>query len=85
MCEMQAQLADVIGLYCTNSKGSVTSLSGSINTKEAFNEFCGGLCEVGVTADMIRQKKRDILNMFESHNTATGGQFLVGGVSGEET
>ena len=75
---MQARIADVLGLHDTNSRvslNSITSLPGSINTKKGYKEFCKSLYQIGVTPDMISQKKQEILNIFESRETATGSQI----------
>ena len=71
---MQSQLTDVLGLYRTNSRvsiDSVTSLPGSVNTKKAFKKFFKGLYEIGVTAEMIRQKEGEIRNIFKPQKAAT--------------
>ena len=69
MREMRAELADVLGLYSTVSLNSITPSTGSINTKKAYKEFCKSLYEIGVTAEMVRRKKREILLLFKPHDT----------------
>ena len=75
---MQARLADVLGLK--NRRNSVVSLesissfAGSVNTKQAYKNFCKSLYRIGVTAELISQKEREILNIFKPHKTAVSGQ-----------
>ena len=59
--EIQARLTDVLGLHSTNTRDSIVSFSGSINTKKAYKKFCKGLFEIGVTAEMISQKEGEIV------------------------
>ena len=76
LLDIQARLTDVLGLHRTNSRVSIDSINsyaGSINTKKAYKRFCKGLFEIGVTADMIRQKEEEIRNIFKSQ--ATSGQI----------
>ena len=78
MHEMQARIADVLGLHRTTSRvslHSVISLPGSVNTKRGYQEFCKSLYEIGITPDMISQKKREILNIWKPQNTATGSEM----------
>lgn len=69
-------MADVLDLHRPKaiSIRSITSFAGSANTKEAYQELCKDLYEIGVTAEVIGQKKREILNTFKSQSTATSGQ-----------
>ena len=70
--EVQARLTDVLGLHRTSSRvsiDSITSFAGSINTKKAYKSFCKDLYQIGVTPEMISQKKREILNIFKPQNT----------------
>ena len=78
LLDIQARLTDVLGLHCTNARVSIDSISsfaGSINTKKAYKRFCKGLFEIGVTADMIKQKEEEIRNIFKSQNTTISGQI----------
>ena len=73
--EVQAQLADILALYSTNPGCSKTPRVG-IDTKKAFKKFCNSLYEIGVTAEVIKQKKEEVLNVFMLGNTATStGNF----------
>ena len=75
---MQAQLNNLLGLYRTNSSvsiHSITSFAGSANTNKAYKEFCQNLFQIGVTADMVRQKKSEILNIFKPQNIAISRQI----------
>ena len=77
MREIQGQLADILGLYSTSSRvlfNSIVSFDGSINTKSGYKKFCSSLYEMGVTAEILRLKKREILNIFKPQNTATSSQ-----------
>lgn len=79
MHEMRAQLADFLGLY------RPVDIVGDTNPKKAFKRLCKGLYEIGVTAAMVRQKKEEIINLFESQlDTANAFRVLVGNFSGEE-
>ena len=71
--EMQAQLNSLLGLHRTNSTvsiNSVTSFAGSTKTRNAFKRFCQNLYEIGVRADMIKEKESEILNIFNPQNPA---------------
>ena len=62
-------MTDVLGLHRTSSRvsiDSITSFAGSIDTKKAYKRFCKDLYQIGVTSDMISQKKWEILNIFKS-------------------
>lgn len=70
---MQGQLNDILGLHRTASRvsmDSITSFAGSVNFKKAYKKFCKNLFQVGVTAEMINQKEREILNIFKSNSSA---------------
>ena len=78
--EMQSRLNDVLGLpvHHTNPRvsiDSITSFAGSINTKKAYKKFCKNLYRIGVTSEMISQKEGEILNIFNSQDTAISGQI----------
>ena len=47
------------------SKDSIVSFAGSINTKKAYKKFCKGLFEIGVTADIIKQKEKEIQDLLK--------------------
>ena len=71
---MQAQLNNLLGLHRTKSRVSIDSIStlaGSINTKKAFKKFCQNLYQIGVRADLIKEKEREILDIFKAQNTDT--------------
>ena len=73
--EIQAQLNIALGLRRSHS---LVSLAGSINTKKVYRNFCKGLFESGVTADMIKGKEKEIHNMFKPPNaTTTSSQIDV--------
>ena len=91
---MQAQLNNLLGQHCTNSRvaidsptsfagslhrtnsrASISSFVGSTKTKAAFKKFCQNLYQIGVRAEMIREKESEILNIFKVQNTATSGQI----------
>ena len=68
---MQAQLNNLFGLNRTASSvsiDSITSFAGSIDTKNAFKKFCKNLYEIGVRADMIKEKESEILDIFNPRN-----------------
>ena len=71
---MQARLTDVLGLHRTSSRvsiDSITSFAGSINTRKAYKKFCKNLFQIGVTSDMIKQKEKEILDIFNTQNTTS--------------
>ena len=81
---MQAQLTGVLSLHRTNSRvsvDSITSFAGSINTKKAYKRFCKGLYEIGVTAEMINQREREIHNIFKPPNAPTSTRVDVGTIA----
>ena len=83
---MQARLADVLGLHHTNSRvslDSISSFAGSIGTKKTFKKFCNSLHQIGVTAELISQKEREILNIFQSQNAVSSNQIVDGTMEDE--
>ena len=56
------------------SKDSIVSFAGSANTKKAYKRFCKGLFNIGVTAEMISQKEKEIQDIFKPQNPATSNQ-----------
>ena len=70
-------MTDVLGLHRTVSRvsiDSIASFAGSINTKKAYKEFCKNLYQIGVTAEMIRVKESEILDIFKPHDTPISAQ-----------
>ena len=63
---MQARLDKILGLRLrrTTSRGSLVSLPGSINTKKAYKKLINDLFAIGVTADMINEKEKEIKGIF---------------------
>ena len=91
---MQSQLNSLLGLHRTNSTvsiNSVVSFAGSTKTKNAFKKFCRNLYEIGVRADMIEEKEREILNIFnpqnpvasDNSNISHSGEPHISAVSGQ--
>ena len=72
---MQAQLNSVLGLRRTMSKDSIVSFAGSINTKKAYKKFCKGLFNIGVTAEMIGQKEKEIQDIFTTQHPTASNQM----------
>ena len=73
---MQVQLNNLLGLHCTDlrvSRDSIASCAGSINTKMAFKKLFQDLYQIGVRAEMIKEKEGEIFNIFQPHNTSTSG------------
>ena len=73
--KIQARFDSVLGLNRTMSRDSVVSFAGSINTKRAYKKFCKGLFNIGVTAEMISQKEKEIQDMFKSQNPGPSNQM----------
>ena len=69
---MEARLT---GLFRTNSRVSITSFAGSINTKTAYKRFCKKLHQIGVTSEMISKREDEILNIFQSEGAASSSQI----------
>ena len=69
--EIQAQLNIALGL---RRSPSLVSLAGSINTKKVYGNFCKGLFESGITADMIKGKEKEIHSMFKPPDATTSSQ-----------
>ena len=85
---MQAQLNNLLGLHRTNSRVSIDSIStfaGSIKTKKAFKKFCQNLYQIGVRADMIKEKESKILDIFKAQNTDVNSQIDVSNIAGQST
>ena len=84
---IQERMAHVLGLHRTNSRvslHSITSFAASINTKKAFKEFCKSLHQVGVSGEMINQKRREILNIFKPQDRVTSSQTDDGAIGGQD-
>ena len=64
--EMQARLDNILGLRLrrTTSRDSLVSLAGSVNTKRAYKKLIKDLFAIGVTADMINDKEKEIKGLF---------------------
>ena len=71
---MQAQLSSALGLRRTMSRDSIVSFAGSINTKKAYKKFCKGLFNIGVTAEMIGQKEKEIQDIFKTQHPGASSQ-----------
>ena len=71
---MQARLDNALGLRRTTSKDSIVSFAGSINTKKVYKKFCKDLFEIGVTADMISQKGKEIQDIFKPQHPDASNQ-----------
>ena len=65
MLEMQARMANVLGLHHTNSITGDT---------KAYKKFCEGLYQIGVTAEMISMNEKEIHNVFKRQNTSSSIQ-----------
>ena len=58
------------------SRDSILSFAGSINTKKAYKKFCKCLFSIGVTAEMIGQKEREIQDIFRpQHHLSASNQI----------
>ena len=78
LLEIQARLNNVLGLHRSHSLvsiDSITSFAGSINIKKAYKKFCKDLFQIGITADMISQKEKEISDLFKAQNTAASSQI----------
>ena len=73
---MQAQLNSVLGLRRTMSRDSIVSFAGSVNTKKAYKKFCKGLFNIGVTAEMIAQKEKEIQDIFNTQHPAASSSQM---------
>ena len=63
----------LLGLHRTNSRvslHSLTSFTGSINTKKVYKEVFQSLYRIGVTGEVLRQKKREILKIFGAQDSS---------------
>lgn len=64
--EIQAQLANVLGLH-TSSGISVTSIASftanTDDTQAAYDNFCQDMYQIGVTEDTMHQRKNEILGI----------------------
>ena len=76
--EMQVQLNNLFDLHRTSSTvsiDSVASCASSINTKKAFTKLFQDLYQMGVSADIIKEKEKEIFNILQHQNAITGGQL----------
>ena len=84
--EMQSQLNNLLSLHRTGSNVSIDTIStfaGSTKTKGAFKTLCQNLYQIGVRADKLKEKQKEIFNLFNDsglanqsklQNIATSGQ-----------
>ena len=75
--EVQEQLATLLCLPGTNSRIPVTSIAAFVantGTETAYKQFCNDLYEVGVTEDMARQNKDEILEILKSQGMVASTQ-----------
>ena len=63
--EMQAQLYTILGLHHTTSRDSIAPFPLSLNTKRTYKKLCEDLFAMGVTADMIKEQRKDIQDTFQ--------------------
>ena len=75
--EVRARLDHILGLHRTTSRNSFVSLAGSVNTKQAFKRFIKGLFAIGVTADMINEKEKEIQDILKSQHPAASSQISI--------
>ena len=74
--KIQARLDSVLGLHRTMSRDSVVPLlAGSTNTKKAYKKFWKDLFNIGVTAEMISQKKKEMQDTFKTQHPAASSQI----------
>ena len=76
----------ILGLHRTTSRvsiDSVASYAGSVKTQRAFKKFCQNLYQSGVRAEMIKEKEKEILDIFQPKNTS--GQIGDSNISGPST
>lgn len=74
---MQARLTDIFSLHHTDSRISVNSIASfaeNVNTRKAYKQFCRNLYQVGVTENMIRQKEKEILEIFRTKSIVASSQ-----------
>ena len=74
---MQVQINNLFDLHRTSSRvsiDSVASCASSSNTKKAFTKLFQDLYQMGVSADIIKEKEKEIFNIFQPQNAITGGQ-----------
>ena len=69
--KIQARLDSVLGLHRTRSRDSIVSFAASTNTKKTYKKFLKGLVNIGVTAEMISEKEKEIQGIFKPQNPAT--------------
>ena len=76
--EIQVQLDQIFNLgrqsslrrrASTASLSSVASFAASMDSKESWKQLCRDLHSIGVTADMIKAKKDQVLGLFQSSIT----------------
>lgn len=66
---------DILGLHRVSSRISVDSIASfaeNINSRNAFDQFCKRLYEIGVTEDTIREKENEILEILRPKNMVAG-------------
>ena len=82
--KIQARLDNILGLHRTTSSDSIVSLAGSINTKKAYKKFIKDLLAIGVTADMINEKEKEIKDIFSPQQAVASNQ-MDDSTSGDQT
>ena len=75
--ELRSRFNHLLSLHPTVSNVSIDTTStfaGSTKTKRAFKTLYQNLYQMGVRADTIKEKEKEILNIFKPQISATSGQ-----------
>ena len=62
---------------------SIASFISDTNTRNAYKTFCKDLYEMGITEDIIHQKKRQILEILRSGDRVVGSQSGGSNIGGQ--
>ena len=74
--EVQTQLGALLRFHATRIPVSIiATFAANPDIEVAYKQFCEGLNQIGVTEDMIRQKKDEILEILRSQDMVASSQI----------
>ena len=82
----QAQLAALFGLNGTKSipVTLIASFAANDDPKMAYKQLCEGLCQIGITGGIIRQKEDKILEILRSQGMVASSRIVASDTRNEE-
>ena len=84
---VQAQLAILLGLDSTSTRipiNSIAAFAANADPEIAYDQFCNDLCQIGITEDIIWQKKDGILEILRSQGMVAKSPIGGSGTSDKD-